>query len=123
MAGASVFCLAQQVLVLGGVVAYTERWPPEALCLALATADLAREAAHTLLMRSAEPPVRAVVEIAAQLLIGTEAHLLGVPEGSAGLIVNWMSYIAPTRPAVWFRGVFRERYHLGVELAYAEEIT
>ncbi len=90
MAGASVFCLAQQVLVLGGVVAYTER---------------------------------AVVEIAAQLLIGTEAHLLGVPEGSAGLIVNRMSCIAPTRPAVWFRGVFRERYHLGVELAYAEEIT
>jgi hypothetical protein len=24
-----------------------------------------------------------------------------------------MSCIAPTRPAVWFRGVFRERYHLG----------
>ncbi|KPV47695.1 hypothetical protein SE17_42055, partial [Kouleothrix aurantiaca] len=67
--------------------------------------------------RSAEPPVRAVVEIAARQLGDADAQALGVLAGTAGLIVSRMSYTAPTRPAVWFRGVFRDHYQLGVELA------
>ena len=118
--GAPVIRVAQQALANGAVQSFSERWLPEALCPALATADLAREPAHALLARSAEPPVRAVIEIAAQALSDADAQTLGVSAGTAGLIVSRMSYTAPTRPAVWFRGVFRDHYQLGVELASVE---
>lgn len=115
--GAPVIHIAQLQLDCGQAVAYTERYLPQALCPALLDADLNTQPVHDILAASAEPPMRAAIEVEARRLAPDDARLLGVAAGTPALIVSRMSYTAPTRPAVWYRGLFKQQYALGVALA------
>lgn len=117
MPGVLVLHLAQRVLAGAEAIAYTERYLPESLCPGLATADLTRRPVRDILAASAvAPPVRAVIEVEARQLGAADAQRLGVVPGTPVIVVSRMSYTAPTQPAVWYRGLFRHSYRLGVLL-------
>lgn len=115
--GTAVIHIAQVKLENGAPVSYSERHLPLSLCPDLASADLTRSSVHDLLLTSVElPPMRAVIEIEARELTAIEAQWLAMNPGMHAITVNRLSYTAPNQPAVWYRGIFKERYTMGVEL-------
>lgn len=115
--GERVIHIAQVKLIGGAPVSYAERHLPYALCLKLAKEDLTRRAAHEVLSEHVKlPPTRTVIEIEGRALSEAEARWLECPTDTPGIIVNRMSYTAPNQPAVMYRGIFRDRYLMEIEL-------
>jgi DNA-binding GntR family transcriptional regulator len=109
--------IARQRLARGSVVAYSERYLPRSLCPDLLDQDLTVQSIHGVLVaRSELPLLRAVLEIEAQLLDEADAAALEAPVHSPAIVVTRLTYTAPHRPAVFYRGLHRQRYDLGVSV-------
>ena len=76
-----------------------------------------RRSVHDVLAETADrPPLRATLEIEAHGLADDDAAALAVPAGTPAIHVTRMSFTAPNEPAVWYRGVFLERYAIAIDL-------
>jgi GntR family transcriptional regulator len=115
--GEPVIHLLRQRSEKGAVVAFSERFLPRSLCPDLLDQDLTQGSIHDILVtRSELPLLRAVVEIEAQMLGPEDAVLLGVPPGTPAIVISRMTYTAPARPAVWYRGVYRDSFCLSARI-------
>jgi DNA-binding GntR family transcriptional regulator len=114
--GSAVIHLARRRRVGGVTVSYSERYLEQAVLPNLATEDLSGICSiHDLLVGSSDfPLLKAEVEIEAHLLNEEEARLLEATPGEPAIVVHRMTYTAPNKPAVWYYGLFRSRYELGV---------
>jgi GntR family transcriptional regulator len=99
------------------VTGYSERYLAESLCPALLDADLSTQPVHALLVAmSALPLLRSEFAIEAHVLSAGEADLLRTAPGTPAIVVSRLTYTAPNRPAVWYRGLFREQYSIEIRL-------
>jgi GntR family transcriptional regulator len=109
--------ISRQRLVAGVVQAYSERYLPRSLCPDLLDQDLAVHSIHDILVaRSELPLLRAVFEVEAQLLDEEDAAALAAPPRTPAIVVTRLTYTAPHRPAVFYRGLHRQQYQLGVSI-------
>jgi GntR family transcriptional regulator len=116
--GTRVIHIVRRRILAGQVVAYTERHLPEDLCPSIVGEDLTKQSVHDLLVHNSELPLlRAEVVLEAHVLNQEEARLLRSEAGLLAVIVERLTYTAPNRPAVWYRGIFRNKYYLGVEVS------
>lgn len=107
--------IARRRLVKDRVVGYSERFLAQSLCPALLDEDLTRVSIHDVLVNRSELPLlRAVVEIEAQMLDAGDATLLQVAPNTPAVVISRLTYTAPHRPAVWYRGLYRHQYALAV---------
>lgn len=107
--------IARRRLVGDRVVGYSERFLPQSLCPALLDEDLTQASIHDILVNRSELPLlRAVVEIEAQMLDAGDAALLQVAPNTPAVVISRLTYTAPHRPAVWYRGLYRHNYSLAV---------
>jgi len=119
--GTPVIHIGRRRWARGRAVAHTVRYLPEVLCPSVVHEDLTVRSVHELLVRNSELPLlRAEVEIEAHKLTPEEALCLDTETGAAGIVVERLTYTAPNRPAVWYRGLFREEYYLGVQVNLGE---
>jgi GntR family transcriptional regulator len=115
--GEPVIHLVRQRAENGETVAFSERYLPRSLCPDLLDEDLTRGSIHDILVNQSELPLlRAVIEVEAQLLGPEDALLLGVAPGTPAIVISRMTYTAPARPAVWYRGVSRDSFLLSVRI-------
>lgn len=99
------------------VAGLSERYLPQSLCPDLLAEDLTQPSVHDILVnRSGLPLLRAVVEIAAQMLDAEDAALLHVPPATPGIIVSRITYTTLNRPAIWYRAIYRNAYCLAVRV-------
>jgi GntR family transcriptional regulator len=106
----------------GVVIAHTVRYLPETVYPSLLQEDLTNQSVHLLLVTNSELPLlRAEIEIEAHLLNGEEAALLHAEPGLSALAISRLTYTAPNRPAVWYRGLFRESFYMGVRVGDVEQ--
>ena len=116
--GERIIHIARRRSLRGQIVAHTVRYLPEALCPSIVHEDLSGQSVHAVLVRNSELPLlRAEVEIEAHRLEAEDAELLGAEAGMPAVVVKRLTYTAPNRPAVWYRGVFRQEYHLSVAVS------
>jgi GntR family transcriptional regulator len=115
--GEGLIHIARRQLLDGKIVCYTERDIPEELCPSLMNMDLRDQPLHDVLVFVSEIPLlRAEIEIEARLANPEEAVLLGVDRQTPLIAIRRMTYTAPNRPAVWFQGLFRQRFMLDVRV-------
>jgi DNA-binding GntR family transcriptional regulator len=114
--GAFVIHIARRKLVGSEVMSYSERFLHQEILPSLVNADLTKIGSiHDLLVGDSEfPLLRAEFEIEAHRLTDEEAALLKAQPGDSAIVVHRMTYTAPNRPAVWYYGLFRSKYSLGV---------
>ncbi len=99
------------------VVGFSERFLPRSLCPGLLEEDLEQPSIHDILVsRSELPLLRATIEIAAQMLDEEDANRLHVPPATPAIVISRMTYTAPNRPAVWYRGLYRQTYCVGIRI-------
>ncbi len=99
------------------VIGFSERFLPHSLCPGLLEEDLEQPSIHDILVsRSELPLLRATIEIEAQLLDEEGASWLRVPPATPAIVISRMTYTAPNRPAVWYRGLYRQTYCVGVRV-------
>ncbi len=107
--------IARLRLAGDAVEGYSERYLPRSLCPELLDEDLTQSSIHDILVtRSELPLLRAVVEIEAQMLDEEDAALLQVAPNTPAIVISRLTYTAPHRPAVWYRGLYRQQYALAV---------
>ncbi len=76
---------------------------------------------YEILAKRDQRPVRATQKIAAINLEPVEAHLLGVPEGTAGLRIQRISYLEDNRVAEFTQSIYRgDAYDFVAELRLSE---
>jgi GntR family transcriptional regulator len=113
-------------LLDGEVIAHTLRYLPEALYPSIVEADLDNVSLHTVLVTASEVPLlRTEMSIEMHVLTGDEAALLRTEEGAHGVVIDRLTYTAPNRPAVWYRGLVKDQYFFGVRVdheAYANAV-
>jgi DNA-binding GntR family transcriptional regulator len=115
--GERVIHVARRRLAGGRVTGYSERYLAEVLCPALLDADLSTQSMHELLVAmSTLPLLRSEFEVEAHVLAAGEAELLRAEPGAPAIVITRMTYTAPNRPAVWYRGLFREHYSIEIRL-------
>lgn len=115
--GEPVIHIRRQRLRGAAVIGFSERFLPRSLCPGLLDEDLTRPSIHDLLVNHSELPLlRAVVEIAAELLSAEDAALLDAPPATPAIVVSRTTYTAPARPAVWYRAVYRDEFRLAVRV-------
>jgi DNA-binding GntR family transcriptional regulator len=115
--GQRVIHVARRRLSGGAIVGHSERYLAEVLCPELLDHDLSTESVHELLVTlSTLPLLRSEFEIEAHSLTAGEAELLAAEAGVPAIMVARMTYTAPNRPAVWYRGLFREHYAIDIVL-------
>lgn len=115
--GEQVIHIARQRLDRGRVVAHSERYLPRSLCPGLLDEDLTVHSVHEILVaRSELPLLRAVLEVEAQLLDVEDAARLEVAPLTPAIVVTRLTYTAPHRPAVFYRGLYLDRYQMGVSI-------
>ena len=116
--------IARQRLRGGRIVGYSERYLPRSLCPDLLEADLTAQSVHEILVaRSELPLLRAVLEVEAQMLGEEDAALLQVPPRTPAIVVTRLTYTAPHRPAVFYRGLYLEAYQMGVSIDTAHAVN
>jgi GntR family transcriptional regulator len=99
------------------VTGCSERYLAESLCPALLGEDLTSGSVHERLVTMSELPLlRAEFEIEAHVLDASEAGWLQAEPGTPAIVVTRMTYTAPNRPAVWYRGLFRDHYSVDIHL-------
>ena len=115
--GELVLHIARRLLLKGKPVSYTSRYIPEALCPSLMEMDLSKQSIHNVLVYVSEIPLlRAELEIEAHLVNEEEAFLLQTNQKTAAIIINRVTYTAPNRPAVWFRGIYKNQHLLNIQV-------
>jgi GntR family transcriptional regulator len=115
--GEPVIHFSRQRLVGSAVVAYSERYLPRSLCPDLLEQDLTVQSVHDILVAHSELPLlRAVLEIEAQLLEDDDAAALAVAPRTPAIVITRLTYTAPHRPAVFYRGLYLHQYHTGVSI-------
>ncbi|MEI8131075.1 MAG: GntR family transcriptional regulator [Leptolinea sp.] len=114
--GAMVIHIARRKKVNSETVSYSERFLQEDILPSLLSEDLTKIGSiHELLVGESEYPLlRAEIEIEAHLINAEEAHQLKALEGDSAIVVHRMTYTAPNRPAVWYYGLFKSQYFIGV---------
>lgn len=115
---ASVIHIARRKLVDSEVVSYSERFLNEDILPSLVHEDLTRvRSIHDMLVEISDYPLlRAEIEIEAHLVNEEEAQLLDGKPGDSAIVISRVTYTAPNRPAVWYWGLFKETYHIGVSI-------
>jgi GntR family transcriptional regulator len=115
-AGTSIIHIARRKRVNSLVVSYSERFLPEAILPSLLKADLTKIGSiHNLLVEASEYPLlRAELEVEAHLMNAEEAALLEAVPGEAAIMINRLTFTAPTHPAVLYAGLFRSQYQFSV---------
>lgn len=107
--------IARQRLDGDAVIGFSERFLPRSLCPDLLSEDLTQPSIHDILVsRSELPLLRATLEIEAQLLSAADAALLHAAPGAPAIVISRLTYTAPNRPAVWYRGLYLRAYCVGV---------
>lgn len=120
--GEPVIHLARRRLVNAVVVGYSERYLPRSLCPDLLEEDLTVHSVHDILVaRSELPLLRAILEVEAQLLDAEDAARLEVPARTPAIVVTRLTYTAPHRPAVFYRGLYLNHYQVGISLDPLDE--
>ena len=116
--GAKVIHIARRKLVNSEIVSYTERYLPEEILPTLLNEDLTKIGSiHDLLVGASDfPLLRAELEIEAHLINTEEARLLKAMPGDSAIVVYRMTYTAPNRPAVWYYGLFKRKYFIGISV-------
>jgi GntR family transcriptional regulator len=116
--GVSVIHIARQMVVDGHVTAYSERYLLEEVMPSLVEEDLSQVPfLHELLVTASEfPLLRAEIEIEAHILGEEELPLLEANPGETAILINRLTFTAPNRPAVWYTGLFKNAYYLGIEV-------
>ncbi|MBI9047033.1 MAG: GntR family transcriptional regulator [Anaerolineaceae bacterium] len=100
------------------VLAYTMRYIPLGFCPDIMKYDLRKQSMHEFLVFISEIPLlRAELEIQARLLNEEEAQLLEISAGTPAIEINRMTYAAPTKPAIWYQGIFKEKCMLGIKVS------
>lgn len=114
--GAFVIHIARRKIINSEIVSYSERFLHEDILPSLVNEDLTKIGSiHDLLVGSSEYPLlRAEIEIEAHLTSVEEARLLKAQPGDSAIVVHRMTYTAPNRPAVWYYGLFKSKYYIGV---------
>jgi DNA-binding GntR family transcriptional regulator len=117
--GATVIHIARRRILDDQVLSFTERYLNPAIAPSLASEDLTQHPfLHYLLVSQSELPLmRSEIDIEAHLLSEEEAELLQTEVGCSAIVVNRMTFTAPNTPAVWYRGLFKEEYHLAVRVS------
>lgn len=101
-------------LVYDQVFAHTSRFFRKSLCPSILDQDLTKVSLQNCLVDlSALPLLRAEIAVEAHILSEDEAQLLRTDPGIPGIMVDRITFTAPNRPAVWYRGIFKNRFHLG----------
>ena len=109
--------IARLQLLDGCPIAHTTRYLPESLCPKIVDEDLTIQSVHDLLVEYSELPLlRAEIAVEAHILDEEEANLLRTVSGTPAVVIERMTYTAPARPAVWYRGLFIQRYYFGVQI-------
>jgi DNA-binding GntR family transcriptional regulator len=118
--GASVIHIARQVLIESQVVAYSERYLLEEIMPSLVNEDLTQVPfLHDLLVSASEfPLLRAEIEIEAHILSEEELPMLEANPGETAILINRLTFTAPNRPAVWYTGLLKNAYYLGIEVGH-----
>lgn len=115
--GASIIHLARRKWIAARVVSYSERFLNAEILPSLLHEDLTKIGSiHDLLVASSDYPLlRAEIEIEAHLINEEEARLLESAPGDSAVVISRMTYTAPNRPAVWYWGLFKDPYQIGVQ--------
>ena len=115
--GELVLHIARRLLLKGKPISYTSRYIPEALCPSLMDMDLSKQSIHNVLIYVSEIPLlRAELEIEAHMVNEEEAELLQTSKKTAAIIINRVTYTAPNRPAVWFKGIYKNQHLLNIQV-------
>lgn len=116
-AGSPVIYVVRRKLIDGRVVSIGTRHLPESMCPDLIRADLSRGSIHDKLVSLSELPLlRAEIEVEARVMSEEEADSLDAEPGQPAVVILRMTYTAPNRPAVLYRGLFLHDYHIGVRI-------
>jgi GntR family transcriptional regulator len=92
----------------GKPIAYETRYLSYKTCPQLLEEDLENQSIHSLLIdRYTIPLVRACYTIEARVLSQQEAKFLQVETGSAGFVIERVTYTTDDRPVTWYRTVYR----------------
>ena len=114
--GATVIHIARRRKAGGKTVSFSERYIHEDILPSLVREDLSSIGSiHDLLVSASDYPLlKAEIEVEAHLLNEAEAGLLEGSPGEPAIVVHRMTFTAPNRPAVWYFGLFKNRYDLGI---------
>jgi GntR family transcriptional regulator len=89
-------------------IAYETRYLSYRTCPQLLEEDLEHQSIHTLLIDKYNIPlVRACYTIEARVLSEKEADFLQVEAGSAGFVIERVTYTTADKPVTWYRTVYR----------------
>jgi GntR family transcriptional regulator len=115
--GSMLIHIARRKRIGTQVASYSERFLNLDILPSLVNEDLTKVGSiHDLLVGSSEYPLlRAEIEIEAHMINEEEARLLESNPGDSAIVINRMTYTAPNRPAVWYWGLFKDQYHIGVQ--------
>jgi GntR family transcriptional regulator len=115
--GTTVLHIARRRWLGDTACSFSERYLSSDLIPSLLHEDLSTHPfLHYLLVSRAELPLmRTEISIEAHLVSEEEARLLRVEPGTSVIVVQRMTFTAPNRPAVWYRGLFHKEYHLAVQ--------
>ncbi|CAG1011261.1 HTH-type transcriptional repressor NagR [Anaerolineales bacterium] len=92
----------------GKPVAYETRYLSYKTCPQLLEEDLENQSIHSLLIdKYTIPLVRACYTIEARVLSQKEAEHLQVETGSAGFVIERVTYTTDDKPVTWYRTVYR----------------
>jgi GntR family transcriptional regulator len=92
----------------GKPVAYETRYLSYKTCPELLEEDLENQSIHSLLIdKYTIPLVRAWYTIEARVLSQKEAEFLKVETGSAGFVIERVTYTTDDKPVTWYRTVYR----------------
>ncbi len=102
------------------VIAHSDRYLPESLCLTIVELDLSKDSIHNHLVDMSELPLlRAEMSIEMHILNEYESELVRTKAGLPGIFIERITFTAPNRPAVWYRGIFKEQYFFGLTVGRA----
>jgi len=115
--GEEVIEIARLRLADGKPMAIETRYLARAICPELLDEDLEHQSIHSLLIdKFSIPLVRAWHSIEARVLSGQEAGLLQVQDGTAGFLVERVTFTVNNRPVTWFRTIYRgDKYRFTAE--------
>ncbi len=116
--GAEVIEIARLRLANDKPMAIETRYLAREICPELLDEDLEHQSIHRLLIDKFNIPlVRAWHSIEARVLSGQEAELLQVPDGTAGFLVERLTFTIKNQPVTWFRTIYRgDEYRFTAEL-------
>jgi GntR family transcriptional regulator len=95
-------------LANGKPMAIETRYIPYHICPQLLEEDLESQSIHNLLIEKFNIPlIRACHTIEARVLSGQEAETLQVKPGSAGFLIDRVTYTTGNQPVSWYRTIYR----------------